>query len=124
LSQQQTTKDKIATKRCSRPLYSSQNTGRTTDPIITTTWKPQTPSRETTHPPDTQHQKFGESRPQPPTTPTHMSMDVTQRKQSKTLPSPGPIPQDPTARLDDPLDLIHVPHPRRGSTSAKTSLHI
>ena len=70
LSQQQTTKDKIATKRCSRPLYSSQNTGRTTDPAITTTRKPQTPSRETTHPPDTQHQKFGEE-PAPATHHTH-----------------------------------------------------
>jgi hypothetical protein len=31
----------------------------------------QAPCRETTHPQDTQHQEFGESRPQPPLTPTH-----------------------------------------------------
>jgi hypothetical protein len=63
---------KIATKRCSRPLYSSQNTGRNTNSVSTTTLK-QHSAGETTHPQKHHQKKFGESRPQPPTTPTHTS---------------------------------------------------
>ncbi len=60
------------------------------------------------------NQQFGESRPQPPTTPEPSSVTVTQKNQSTTPKTsqssePGPIPQDPTARLDPSLDLTHVP---------------
>src|SRR3954452_1276687 len=80
-------KQNYATKRCSRPLYSSQNTGRNTSPHPPLPGR-RTPCRETTHPQDTQHQPFGESRPQPPTTPTNVDVTVTQKKQSRTPRTP------------------------------------
>jgi hypothetical protein len=71
------------------------------------------PNRETTHPSMRTHQQFGESRPQPPITPTHISVTVTQKKQSQPpnpqVRRPGPIPQDPTARLSHSLTHARVP---------------
>ena len=59
-------KQNYATKRCSRPLYSSQNTGRNTNPEPPPARQTPNP-RETTHPEEGHpHQPFGESRPQPP----------------------------------------------------------
>jgi hypothetical protein len=73
------------------------------------------------------HQRFGESRPQPPhpTNLHRLSSDPEETEPTpKTLRSsePGPIPQDPTARLDDPLGPLRVPHPpEAGSTNIGSS---
>jgi hypothetical protein len=76
------------------------------------------------------HQQFGESRPQPPTTPTQHQCDCDPEKpvhvpQDITSSEPGPIPQDPTARLD--LSLSCSPrstHPPKRSAVLTRSLEI
>jgi hypothetical protein len=76
------------------------------------------------NPPRTRHphQRFDESRPQPPTTPETIQCDRDPEKpvhdpQDITSSEPGPIPQDPTARLDLSPSPLNVPHPQVGSTS-------
>jgi hypothetical protein len=75
------------------------------------------------------HQRFGESRPQPPhpTNLHRLSSDPEETEPTpKTLRSsePGPIPQDPTARLG-PSPTLHsrsTPHLRRGSAVLARSM--
>ena len=61
------------------------------------------------------HQTFGESRPQPHHhTKTHKGPGAASDPEKPVQPQhfrDGPIPQDPTARLDDSLHHHHVPHP-------------
>src|SRR2546430_15531592 len=63
------------------------------------------------------HQRFDESRPQPPNQPTGWPMTLEEtvpNPQNNTSCEPGPIPQDPTARLGHSPTLTHVPRkPRR-----------
>jgi hypothetical protein len=127
LSQQQ--KQNYATKRCSRPLYSSQNTGRNTSHNPPLTSHSNTPKGN--NPPSMHHhQQFDGSRPQPPTTPDESSAAVTQKKQSKPpeqqLRESGPIPQDPTARLGpSPGSHSRSTRPlRRGSAVLACSIGI
>jgi hypothetical protein len=96
-----------ATKRCSRPLYSSQNTGRNTSPHPPHTWS-RTPSRETTHPSSEPTSSLVRAGPSHPPHQHNVSVTVTQKNQSTSPTRPGPIPQDPTARLSLSLN----PHSR------------
>ena len=106
-------------QRCSRPLYSSQNTGRKTDPDSPLPSNNTPPGK--THPSGHHHQEFGESRPQPHTHTRNPIKDpgavVTQKNQSNLFYQDGPIPQDPTARLGPSLTPHprSTPHPRRES---------
>jgi hypothetical protein len=47
---------------------------------------------------------------------------VTQKNQNNPQTRAGPIPQDPTARLDDPHPHIHVPHPQQWVVLASVQL--
>ena len=58
-------------------------------------------TRETTHPAKEASTVY--RRPAPATNHTLTSVTVTQKKQSNLITQAGPIPQDPTARLGDPL---------------------
>ena len=100
------TLNKKTLQRCSRPLYSSQNTGRNTDSTITT-YQERTLSRETTHPSNEPHQQSSESRPQPPTTLTHASVTVTLEE---TIPAPGESLSRSWARFLRTQQRASAPH--------------
>jgi hypothetical protein len=109
-------------QRCSRPLCSSQNTGRTTDPINhhlpASTPHHQAKPPGSRGPPTSSMVRAGPSHTTTPTPtiphkgrPGQPVRHVTQK--NRTIPSPGhgPIPQDPTARLGPAPNITHVPHP-------------
>ena len=98
-----------ATKRCSRPLYSSQNTGRNTSPE-TTTYRVNT-QPQGNNPPRTRHphQRFGESRPQPPTHPNSQesSVIVTQKNQSTSPRTSRPVGRARFLRTQQRASTFH-----------------
>jgi hypothetical protein len=78
------------------------------------------------------HQEFGEGWPQPHHHTNHHPQglqsvrQVTQKNQNNPQQRAGPIPQDPTARLDPSPRLTHVPHSHpsnRQSVSSTSSIN-
>ncbi|GAA1662453.1 hypothetical protein GCM10009744_65300 [Kribbella alba] len=71
--------------------------------------------------------RAGPSHTTTPGTQQHPVQQVTQKNQSTDPKIHGPIPQDPTARLDDSLHHHHVPRliPKESAVLASAvSLHI
>jgi hypothetical protein len=89
------------------------------------------PTRENKHPAEHHHQQYGEGRPQPHNHTNHhpqrfqSAQQVTQKNQNNPQQRAGPIPQDPTARLDPSPGPTHVPHihPKTQSVSSTSSIN-